>query len=186
MISYVSTRGGVLPQPFDKAVLQGFAEDGGLFVPETVPKLSMDRLTDLSGMDYPDLAAAILSLFIDPSVIPEPDLARLVRDSFSPFERGRVVNLIPLNGDPSLMIMELFHGPTLSFKDIAMGFLIRTMDYLLQKKGPGFHRPGHHRGHRAGCCPCRRRPARHRLLAPVSERHDHPGTGIANDNACSR
>lgn len=138
MISYVSTRGGVLPQPFDKAVLQGFAEDGGLFVPETVPKLSMDRLTDLSGMDYPDLAAAILSLFIDPSVIPEPDLARLVRDSFSPFERGRVVNLIPLNGDPSLMIMELFHGPTLSFKDIAMGFLIRTMDYLLQKKRTGF------------------------------------------------
>jgi threonine synthase len=135
MISYVSTRGGGLPLPFDEAVLQGFAADGGLFVPETIPTLSMDRLADLSRMDYPDLAAAILSLFIDPSVIPEPDLARLVNDSFSPFDRGRVVDLVPLNGDPDLMVMELFHGPTLSFKDIAMGFLIRTMDYLLQKRG---------------------------------------------------
>jgi threonine synthase len=135
MISYVSTRGGVLPQPFDEAVLQGFAADGGLFVPEAIPTLSMDQLADLSRMDYPDLAAAILSLFIDPSVIPETDLARLVADSFSVFDQGRVVDLVPLNGNPELLVMELFHGPTLSFKDIAMGFLIRTMDYLLQKRG---------------------------------------------------
>ncbi|MCF8088163.1 MAG: threonine synthase [Desulfotignum sp.] len=135
MISYVSTRGGVLPQPFDEAVLQGFAQDGGLFVPETIPTLSMDQLAELSRMDYPDLAAAILSLFIDPSVIPETDLARLAADSFSSFDQGRVVELVPLNGDSDLRVMELFHGPTLSFKDIAMGFLIRTMDYLLQKRG---------------------------------------------------
>jgi threonine synthase len=134
MIQYISTRGGIDPVNFDEALLQGFAEDGGLFVPQTLPKISREQLKRLSGLSYTDLAFEILSLFIDPGIIPKKDLRRLIDTSFSGFEHPDILPVKSCGTDPSLFIMELFHGPTLSFKDIAMGFLINTMDYLLQKK----------------------------------------------------
>jgi threonine synthase len=134
MIQYISTRGGIDPVNFDEALLQGFAEDGGLFVPQTIPKISREQLKKLSGLSYTDLAFEILSLFIDPGIIPKKDLHRLIETSFAGFEHPDILPVKPCATDPSLFIMELFHGPTLSFKDIAMGFLINTMDYLLQKK----------------------------------------------------
>jgi threonine synthase len=134
MIQYISTRGGIDPVNFDEAVLQGFAGDGGLFVPQTIPKISRERLKELSGLKYTDLAFEILSLFIDPGIIPKKDLRQLIHRSFAGFGHPDILPLQPLGTDPSLLIMELFHGPTLSFKDIAMGFIINTMDYLLQKR----------------------------------------------------
>ncbi|MBU0972794.1 MAG: threonine synthase [Proteobacteria bacterium] len=135
MIQYISTRGGQAPVSFDEAVLRGFAGDGGLFVPQTIPRISRERLKALSGLSYTDLAFEILSLFIDPDIIPAENLRQLIRTSFAAFEHPDILPLKPLGTDPSVLIMELFHGPTLSFKDIAMGFLINTMEYLLEKRG---------------------------------------------------
>jgi threonine synthase len=134
MIQYISTRGGIDPVNFDQALLQGFAGDGGLFVPQTLPKISLEQLKKLSGLCYTDLAFEILCLFIDPSIIPGNDLRRLIHTSFADFEHPDVLPVKSSGTDPAVFIMELFHGPTLSFKDIAMGFLINTMEYLLEKK----------------------------------------------------
>ncbi len=135
MLKYVSTKGGIEPVGYDEAVLQGFAEDGGLFVPESIPQISEDQLLGWSTLSYTDLAFEMLSLFIDRETIPAADLKRLITASFASFQHPELLPLIPHGKDPHVYIMELFHGPTLSFKDIAMGFLIRTMDYFLQKKG---------------------------------------------------
>ncbi len=135
MIAYISTRGKAPPVGFDQAVLQGFASDMGLFVPDTMPRFSGKTLYKLSGLTYPQLAFEILSRFIDPAVIPHNDLKALIDRSFTSFTHPDVLGLYPMEQIPGTWILELFHGPSLSFKDIAMGFLIRVMDYLLVKKG---------------------------------------------------
>ena len=134
MIKYVSTRGGIKPVNFDEAVLSGFAADTGLFVPETIPKVTEEQLHSWADLSYVDLAFELLSLFIDRSIIPETDLKRLLHDSYKKFESPDVISMVPLGDDDRTMIMELFHGPTLSFKDVAMGFLINVLDYLLEKR----------------------------------------------------
>jgi threonine synthase len=131
---FVSTRGGISPVGFDEAVLQGFAPDGGLFVPVAIPRVSNSQLKEWADLDFPDLAFELLSLFIDSSVIPADDLNRLVHDSFNSFDHPDVVNVVPYGNSDRMFVMELFHGPTLSFKDVAMGFLINVMDYLLQQR----------------------------------------------------
>lgn len=133
MIQYVSTRGGISPVRFDQAVLQGFAADGGLFVPDTLPRFSRETIEAWRGLSYPDLAVEILTSFIDPDLIPENDLRQLISDSFAGFSHPDILPLTQL--DTNLSVLELFHGPTLSFKDIAMGFLVRAMDYLLERQG---------------------------------------------------
>ena len=135
MLKYISTKGEIAPVGFDEAVLQGFAEDGGLFVPESIPQISADQLSSWSTLSYTELAFQILSLFIHQDTIPPEDLKRLISESFSSFHHPELMPLVPDELDTNFYIMELFHGPTLSFKDIAMGFLIRTMDYFLQKRG---------------------------------------------------
>jgi len=134
MIRYTSTRGGISPVEFDEAILQGFAEDGGLFVPETIPQITEEQLYQWSTLDYTSLAYEILSLFIDPQIIPSEQLKRLLDESFSTFQHPELMPLVDLGYNSHFYVMELFHGPTLSFKDIALGFLVRTMDYLLQKR----------------------------------------------------
>ena len=119
---------------FDEAVLQGFAEDGGLFVPEKIPTITEKQLQQWSALNYTSLAYEILSLYIDPQIIPSEELKGLIAKSFSGFEHPDLMPLISPGDNPHFYIMELFHGPTLSFKDIAMGFLVRTMDYLLKKR----------------------------------------------------
>lgn len=134
MTKYISTKGGIHPVGFDQAVLQGFAEDGGLFVPKTIPKIPPARLEQLAQMPYTNLAFEMVSPFIDAQIIPEIDLKRLIEKSFSTFGHPDLMPLVPLKHNRKILIMELFHGPTLSFKDIAMGFLVHTMDYLLAQK----------------------------------------------------
>jgi len=135
MMKFISTRGGGRPVSFDEAVLNGFAEDGGLYVPQEIPQLSLEQLRRWQELDYVDLAEEVLSLFIDPAVVPEQDLGRLLRESFGAFESDEIVPLVQAGGDPDSWIMELFHGPTLSFKDVAMGFLVNVLDYFLQRDG---------------------------------------------------
>ena len=134
MIKYVSTRGGISPVAFDEVVLSGFAADGGLFVPETIPRISKAQFKDWSKLSFTDLAFELLSLFIPRSIIPDADLKILIDDSYRSFERPDVVDMVSLCEQDRIVVMELFHGPTLSFKDVAMGFLINVMDYLLEKR----------------------------------------------------
>lgn len=134
MIRYVSTKGGISPVSFDEAVLQGFAADGGLFVPETIPVISINQLEEWSCLGFVDLAFEILSLFIDPTIISKDELKLLVQNSFTAFEHPDIVPLVPIGNDNRTYVMELFHGPTLSFKDVAMGFLINIISYFLEKK----------------------------------------------------
>ena len=129
---YRSTRGLCPPAPFDKALLQGFAADGGLFVPDPVPQISSDRLQLWRALDYVDLATEIMGCYIDPAIVPKQDLSRLMEESFAAFEHPNPP-LVPLDKGGKSWILELFHGPTLSFKDVAMGFLIRVMDYFLDR-----------------------------------------------------
>ncbi len=134
MLKYISTKGQISPVNFDEAILQGFASDGGLFVPEKIPKISLEKLKSMSDFTYQELAFEILSLYIDSQIIPENDLMHLIEKSFRSFDHPDLMPIISLNKNKTLFSMELFQGPTLSFKDIAMGFLINIMDYFLEKQ----------------------------------------------------
>jgi len=135
MLNYVSTKGGTSPVDFETAVLKGFADDGGMFVPNEIPRVSPDLLQKWSTLSFNDLAFEILSLYIDRSIIPETDLRELIIKSTQTFNHPDIIPVLSLGKDSNQFIMELFHGPTLSFKDVAMGFLINTMDYFLDRKG---------------------------------------------------
>ncbi|MCP5156677.1 MAG: threonine synthase [Ectothiorhodospiraceae bacterium] len=135
MIRFVSTRGGIAPVAFDEAVLQGFAADGGLFVPDSIPVVSAAELERLSTLDFPALASELVSRFVDPAVIDHARLRTLVADGFRAFDARDVVELVTLQGSGGLRVLELFHGPTLSFKDLAMGFLMNVVDDLLEQRG---------------------------------------------------
>ena len=134
MIRYKSTTGNSAPVGFDEAILNGFAPDGGLFVPETIPSFTPADLEVMAQLTYEDLAEKIIGVFIDPEVIPTPDLKKLLLDSFLHFESAETAPVVSLK-QSNLYVQELFHGPTLSFKDIAMGFLINCMDYFLSRQG---------------------------------------------------
>ena len=134
MTQFLSTRGGVTPVDFETAVLEGFAADGGLFVPETIPQVSESRLQEWSGLSFANLAFEILSLFITRTIISEDALRQLLRASFKSFDSPEVIPVVGLETKPNRYIMELFHGPTLSFKDVAMGFLVNTVDFFLKRK----------------------------------------------------
>ena len=114
---------------FQDAVLTGQAPDGGLLLPETLPDVSakLDGWRDLS---YPELAVEVMSLFIDD--IDDADLARMVNAAYSTF---RDADVTPIVSFGSLHVMELFHGPTLAFKDIALQFLGQVFEYVLAERG---------------------------------------------------
>jgi len=134
MTHFISTKGGVAPVDFETAVLQGFAADGGLFVPETIPRISEERLQQWSKLSFVDLAFEILSLFIVQEILSADELRQLLADSFDGFEHPDVVPVVTLGTKPNTYILELFHGPTLSFKDVALGFLVNTVDFFLKRK----------------------------------------------------
>lgn len=134
MIKYLSTKGGTEAVDFETAILNGFAADGGLYVPEYLPNISLEQLEAWSGLSYVDLAFEILSLFIDESVVPAVDLRDILEHSFSTFEVSDILPIYSLKSQKETYIMELFHGPTLSFKDVALGFLLNLLDFFLKRK----------------------------------------------------
>jgi len=115
---YVSTRGGGPALGFSDAVAQGLAADGGLLVPEELPDLS-GELEGFRGLAYPELGFRFLRRFA--TDIPEAELRELVARSYGRFDRPEVTPMLEL--DAGLRVLELFHGPTLSFKDIALQLL---------------------------------------------------------------
>jgi len=131
-LKYVSTRGQAPVLGFEDVLLTGLAVDGGLYVPESWPSLSADDIQSLSGLGYADIAIRVMTPFIG-DTIPEDDFARLVEETYSGFDHPDVAPLCQLGDNEWLM--ELFHGPTLAFKDYAMQFLGRIFDYVLQRRG---------------------------------------------------
>jgi len=127
-VQFISTRGGMQPQPFSATVLEGLATDGGLAVPETVPSVSAETLERWRALTYPQLATEVLALFA--TDIPRDDLARMTEAAYAPFPDS-VVPLRPI-GD-GLTLVGLSEGPTLAFKDIAMQFLGHALEYLLER-----------------------------------------------------
>jgi len=133
MVKFVSITGGSPEVDFESAVLQGKARDGGLFVPTELPNITVNLLESWRGLTFEQLAVEILSQFIGPEIIPLNDLKRIIRSSYKSFSIPQIVCHHPFSHYPQLIIQELFHGPTLSFKDMAMGFVVNLFDYFLQK-----------------------------------------------------
>jgi len=128
---YVSTRGQAPVRDFAGVLLAGLAEDGGLYVPETWPEWSHADWRALRGRAYPDLAARVLQPFVG-STIASATLARLCHESYAEFDHPAVVPLVQL--DHALWTQELFHGPTLAFKDVALQLIGRLFDHVLTER----------------------------------------------------
>jgi len=129
---YISTRGDAPPRDFEGVLLAGLAEDGGLFMPETWPVLSSAEWRAMRGLPYPDLAARILALFTGG----QPDhatLLPLLRQAYASFGTPAVAPLVQL--ESRIFALELFHGPTLAFKDMAMQALGPLFDHVLARRG---------------------------------------------------
>jgi threonine synthase len=129
---YVSTRGEAPSLGFAEAMLAGLARDGGLYVPETWPRLDPAAIAGFAGRPYAEVAVDIIHPFIG-DAIPEADLARMAREAYGTFRHPATVPLVQLG--VSNFVLELFHGPTLAFKDLAMQLLARLMDYALHARG---------------------------------------------------
>ena len=126
-MTYISTRGRTPEMGFAEAVMTGLAPDGGLLVPTSLPDVR-DRLDHWSALSYPDLAFEIIRLFAD---LPEDDLRRLVDRSYATFAHPEVA---PVVSAGPVHVLELFHGPTLAFKDIALQFLSNFFEYQLGRE----------------------------------------------------
>lgn len=129
---YVSTRGEAPELGFLDAILAGLARDGGLYMPATWPKLSLQEITALRGKSYQDIAFAIMAPFVD-GEIPDAELKKIINEAYASFRHPAVTPLVQVG--PNDFVLELFHGPTLAFKDVAMQWLARVMDYALEERG---------------------------------------------------
>ncbi len=127
---YLSTRGRVGGLSFEDAVLMGLADDGGLLLPESIPIIPEKTLHEWAQLSYSDLAFKILSLYADD--IPQETLRALITRAYAGFDHPEIT---PVVRRDDLYILELFHGPTLAFKDLALQFLGNLFEYLTEKNG---------------------------------------------------
>ena len=128
MIEYISTRGGGAPQSFEHVLLTGLAPDGGLYVPAKWPQI--DTAT-LKGKSYTDIAETVMYPFVE-GCIPRDDFRAMINDVYGNFRHEDVVPLHKIKDN--LYALELFHGPTIAFKDVALQLLGRLFDYVLTKR----------------------------------------------------
>jgi threonine synthase len=131
-VHYVSTRGEAPPLGFMDVTLAGLARDGGLYVPEIWPQLLAANIAAFAGRPYAEVAVEVIRPFVG-GAISEADLSRLAREAYGTFRHPAVVPLSQVGANTFLL--ELFHGPTLAFKDVAMQLLARLMDHALAARG---------------------------------------------------
>ena len=129
-MKYISTRNNKETFEFKDVFIKGLADDGGLFIPESLRKYSETEISSFTKLEYNDLAKKIISTFIG-DFMSENDLSNIINKSYSVFRKKNVVNLIKV-GDRS--VLELFHGPTLAFKDVAMQLLGNFYEYYLNNE----------------------------------------------------
>ncbi len=131
-MQYISTRGQDGPLGYEEALLSGLARDGGLYLPVDYPRFTADEIRDMAGLSYAALAGRIMARFTD-GEIDEAELATMAGDAYADFTDPEIAPLRQLND--RIHVMELFHGPTIAFKDYAMQFLSRAFDRALRSAG---------------------------------------------------
>jgi threonine synthase len=131
-VLHVSTRGEAPAIGFADALLAGLARDGGLYLPQRWPALAPNAIAGFAGRRYADVAKTVMGALVD-GEIPGPDLARMVEAAYGEFRHPAVCPLVQI-GD-NFFVLELFHGPTLAFKDVAMRLLAQLMDHVLKVRG---------------------------------------------------
>lgn len=131
-MKYISTRGLAPPLSFEDVLLAGLARDGGLYVPETWPRLDEKTIASLAGRPFAEIAVEVISPFAGGAFTCD-ELLAMARDAYATFGHPAVTPLVQL--DSNLWVLELFHGPTLAFKDVAMQLLARLMDHALRRRG---------------------------------------------------
>ncbi len=129
---YISTRGEAPALAFSDAVLAGLARDGGLYLPETWPTLTPDAIAGFAGRPFHEVAVEVMKPFVA-GEIADQDLLEMAREAYEAFAHPAVTPLQQIG--PNTFVLELFHGPTLAFKDVAMRMLARLMDHILAKRG---------------------------------------------------
>ncbi|MGI1678638.1 MAG: threonine synthase [Cellvibrionaceae bacterium] len=130
-MKYISTRGNAPSLSFEDVMLTGLASDGGLYVPEKLPHFSPADIKDMANMSYTELAFRVMYPFVEGD-IPENDFKKIIKETYSTFRHGAVTPLVQT--DHNEWVLELFHGPTLAFKDVALQLLGRLLDYVLEKR----------------------------------------------------
>jgi threonine synthase len=131
-VRYLSTRGEAPPLGFIEATLTGLARDGGLYVPAAWPRLDPQAIASFAGRPYAEVAVEVMRPFVG-DAIADSDLARMTREAYGSFRHPAVAPLTQFG--VSDFVLELFHGPTLAFKDLAMQLLGRLMDHMLAMRG---------------------------------------------------
>lgn len=130
-MEFISTRGKDGPISFETALLNGLARDGGLYLPVSWPRFNLDEIRQMRDLSYSDLAGLIMSRFTD-GEIDQVEMTSLARQSYADFTHPDVAPLRPVA--ENIHILELFHGPTIAFKDYAMQFLSRVFDRALTRQ----------------------------------------------------
>jgi threonine synthase len=131
-VDYVSTRGAAPTLGFADALLAGLARDGGLYLPLSVPRLPPDAIRALRGVPYPEAAARIMAPFVGEDFNPD-EIKSLTTAAYAGFRHAAIAPLTQV--DDNLFSLELFHGPTLAFKDFAMQWLGQAMNRVLRRRG---------------------------------------------------
>lgn len=149
---YLSTRGGsygVCPSSkstanadngqlsFEEVVLKGLASDNGLFIPEEIPSLPSNWQNDWLNLPFEELAFQIFSLYISPAEVPPAALKDIIHKSYSSFRVPSVTPTVTLDSDRRIHLLELFHGPTFAFKDVALQFLGNLFEFFLVRRNGG-------------------------------------------------
>ncbi|GGJ90949.1 threonine synthase [Pseudomonas matsuisoli] len=129
---YISTRGQAPALNFEDVLLTGLASDGGLYVPENLPRFTQEEIASWAGLPYHELAFRVMRPFVEGSIA-DADFKQILADTYGVFAHASIAPLRQLKGNE--WVMELFHGPTLAFKDFALQLLGRLLDHLLAKRG---------------------------------------------------
>ena len=131
-MDYISTRGEAPTLGFDDVLLAGLARDGGLYVPNTWPQLAPDAIAALAGRPFAEVVVEVIHPFVG-NALSRDELRAMTEDAYARFGHAAVTPLVQIA--PNRFVLELFHGPTLAFKDVAMQLLARLMDRVLGRRG---------------------------------------------------
>ncbi|WP_097460776.1 threonine synthase [Mangrovitalea sediminis] len=130
-MKYISTRGQAPALGFEDVLLTGLAADGGLYVPELLPRFTLEEIRSWRGLPYSELAFNVMFPFVE-GAIPADDFRAMLKETYADFAHPAVAPLIQIGSNE--WVMELFRGPTLAFKDFALQLLGRLLDYVLEKR----------------------------------------------------
>jgi len=131
-MNYISTRGQAPVRTFSEVLLAGLAEDGGLYVPQTWPTFTTDEWRAMRGLSYPEVAARVMAPFAE-GCLTEAQLLKMTTAAYAGFDHAAIVPLVQV--EDGLFVKELFHGPTLAFKDMAMQMLGHLFEHVLEERG---------------------------------------------------